>query len=87
MAQNWQKSYFDKRRHDLEFQVGDRLLEGLPTSGLKRFGVREKLNSPLYQTFRDFRADQSRGLPTHFTTEPLGSSQFFSHFNALKIRV
>ncbi|KAI3750191.1 hypothetical protein L2E82_20820 [Cichorium intybus] len=40
-----QKSYADKRRKPLEFQVGDRvLLKVLPWKGMIRFGKRGKLN-------------------------------------------
>ena len=48
VAQNRQKSYADKRRRPLEFQVGDKIFFFfLPTKGVKRFGVRGKL-SPRY---------------------------------------
>jgi len=40
-AQSWQKSYTDKRRRPLEFQVGDQVfLKVPPTRDIKRFGVR-----------------------------------------------
>ena len=43
-AQSKQKSYFDKRRKPLEFEVGDRFyLRVSPTKGVQRFGVKEKL--------------------------------------------
>ena len=48
VAQSRQKSYADKRRRPLEFQVGDKVfLKVSPTKGVKRFGVRGKL-SPRY---------------------------------------
>ena len=48
IAQSRQKSYADKRRRPLEFQVGDKVfLKVSPTKGIKRFGVRGKL-SPRY---------------------------------------
>ena len=48
VAQSRQKSYSDKRRRPLEFQVGDKVfLKVSPTKGVKRFGVRGKL-SPRY---------------------------------------
>ena len=48
VAQSRQKSYADKRRRPLEFQVGDKVfLKVSPTRGVKRFGVRGKL-SPRY---------------------------------------
>ena len=47
-AQDWQKSYADKRRKDLEFDVEDRVFLKLsPWKGVVRFGKKEKL-SPRY---------------------------------------
>jgi len=47
-TQRRQKSYADKRRRPLEFQVGDKVfLKVSPTNGIKRFGMRGKL-SPRY---------------------------------------
>ena len=44
-AQDRYKSYADKRRRPLEFQVGDHVfLRVSPTKGVVRFGVRGKLN-------------------------------------------
>ena len=44
-AQSRQRSYADRRRRDLEFQVGDHVfLKVSPTRGIKRFGVRGKLS-------------------------------------------
>ena len=44
-AQSRQKSYADKRRRPLEFQVGEHvLLKISPTKGVVRFGLRGKLN-------------------------------------------
>jgi len=45
-AQSWQKSYADKRRRLLEFQVGNKVfLKVSPIKGIKRFGMRGKLSS------------------------------------------
>jgi hypothetical protein len=47
-TQNWQKSYADVRRRDLEFAVGDEvLLKVSPTKGIVHFGIKWKL-SPRY---------------------------------------
>ena len=44
-ARDRQKSYADKRRKPLEFQVGDKvLLKVSPWKGVIRFGKRSKLN-------------------------------------------
>ncbi|GKD54197.1 putative nucleotidyltransferase, ribonuclease H [Tanacetum coccineum] len=44
-ARSRQKSYADKHRRDLEFQVGDRVfLKVLPFRGVKRFGIKVKLS-------------------------------------------
>ncbi|GKV36711.1 hypothetical protein SLEP1_g44811 [Rubroshorea leprosula] len=47
-TQSRQKSYADRRRRDLEFEVGDHVfLKVSPTRGVLRFGIRGKL-SPRY---------------------------------------
>ena len=47
-AQSWQKSYTDKRRRPLEFQVGEAVfLKVAPLNGVMRFGKKGKL-SPKY---------------------------------------
>ena len=47
-AQSWQKSYIDKRRKPLKFNVGDHVyLRVSPTRGIQRFGVKGKL-APRY---------------------------------------
>ena len=44
-AQDRYKSYADKRRRSLEFQVGNHMfMKVSPTKGVVRFGVRGKLN-------------------------------------------
>ncbi|KAI3829670.1 hypothetical protein L1987_03798 [Smallanthus sonchifolius] len=53
VARNWQKSYADKRRNPLEFQVGDLvLLKVSPWKGVIRFGKKDKL-SPRYVPIQD----------------------------------
>ncbi|GKV35908.1 hypothetical protein SLEP1_g44110 [Rubroshorea leprosula] len=45
-AESKQKSYADKRRQDLEFEVGDHVfLKVSPTRGVLKFGTRGKLSS------------------------------------------
>jgi hypothetical protein len=47
-AQSRQKSYFDKRRKPLQFNVGDHVyLRVSPTKGIQRFGIKGKL-APRY---------------------------------------
>ncbi|GKA25886.1 putative nucleotidyltransferase, ribonuclease H, partial [Tanacetum coccineum] len=47
-ARSRQKSYADKHRRDLEFQVGDRVfLKVSPFRGVKRFGIKGKLSPRL----------------------------------------
>ena len=47
-AQDRQKSYADKRRRDLKFEVGDHVwLRVMPIKGVRRFGITRKL-SPRY---------------------------------------
>jgi len=42
-AQSRQKSYFNKRRKPLQFEVGDQVyFQVSPTKGVQRFGVKEK---------------------------------------------
>jgi hypothetical protein len=44
VAQSRQKSYFDKRRKPLKFDIGDHVyLQVSPTKGVQRFGVKGKL--------------------------------------------
>lgn len=51
-AQRWQKSYTDKHRSNLEFQVGDLVfLRISPIKGSVRFGKCGKLNPPYIGPF------------------------------------
>ncbi|GKB33724.1 putative nucleotidyltransferase, ribonuclease H [Tanacetum coccineum] len=51
-ARSRQKSYADKHRHDLEFQVGDRVfLKVSPFRGVKRFGIKGKLSPRFIDSF------------------------------------
>ncbi|GKA37364.1 hypothetical protein Tco_0723929 [Tanacetum coccineum] len=52
-ARSRQKSYADKHRRDLEFQVGDRLfLKVSPFRGVKRFGIKGKLSPRFIGPFK-----------------------------------
>ena len=45
VAQGWQKSYTDKRKRPVKFQVGDKIfLKVPPARSIKRFEVRGKLS-------------------------------------------
>ncbi|GJW17301.1 transposon ty3-G gag-pol polyprotein [Tanacetum coccineum] len=51
-ARSRQKSYADKHRRDLEFQVGDRVfLKVSPFRGVKRFGIKGKLSPRFISPF------------------------------------
>nr|GEV98779.1 putative reverse transcriptase domain-containing protein [Tanacetum cinerariifolium] len=51
-ARDRQKSYVDKRRRPLEFEVGDKvLLKVAPWKGVYRFGKHEKLNPHYIRPF------------------------------------
>uniref|UniRef100_A0A6V7QUQ8 Uncharacterized protein n=1 Tax=Ananas comosus var. bracteatus TaxID=296719 RepID=A0A6V7QUQ8_ANACO len=42
-AQSRQRSYVDRRRRDLEFQIGDHVFFKVsPIKGIRRFGIRER---------------------------------------------
>nr|GFC54631.1 putative nucleotidyltransferase, ribonuclease H [Tanacetum cinerariifolium] len=52
-ARSRQKSYTDKHRCDLEFQVGDRVfLKVSPFRGVKRFGIKGKLSPRFIGPFK-----------------------------------
>ena len=52
MAQSRQKSYADKRRRPLEFEIGDHVfLKVMPKTGVVKFGKRGKLSPRLIEPF------------------------------------
>ena len=52
VAQSRQKSYADKRRKPLQFEVGDHVyLRVSPTKGVQRFGLKGKLASRYIRPF------------------------------------
>ena len=56
IAQNRQKSYADKQRRDLEFEVGDHVwLRVIPIKGVRRFGVTGKLSLRYIRPFEILR--------------------------------
>ena len=51
-AQSWQKSYADRRRRPLKFEVGDHVFfKVLPKRGVVRFGKRGKLSLRYIEPF------------------------------------
>jgi hypothetical protein len=72
-AQAWQKSYHDKRRKPLQFEVEDHVyLKVSPTKGVQRFGIKGKL-APRY--IGPYEIKESCGpvayqlkLPSHMST-------------------
>ncbi|GJX58020.1 putative nucleotidyltransferase, ribonuclease H [Tanacetum coccineum] len=75
-ARSRQKSYADKHRRDLEFQVGDRVfLKVLPFRGVKRFGIKGKRS---YRTFTMSLCIFFEGLhyhPLHVASYPFDQIQ------------
>ena len=52
-AQSRQKSYADKRRRPLEFEVGAHVwLRVSPTRGVRRFGIKGKLSRGMWDRLR-----------------------------------
>ena len=53
MTQSWQKSYTDRRRRPLEFEVGDHVfLKVMPKRGVVRFNKRGKLSPRFIGPFK-----------------------------------
>ncbi|XP_052177569.1 uncharacterized protein LOC127791626 [Diospyros lotus] len=64
-AQDRQKSYADRRRQDLEFDVGDHVfLRVMPMTGVRRFGVSGKL-SPRYVGPLEYVVDPGHVIDYH----------------------
>ena len=82
-AQDRYKSYADKRRRPLEFQVGDHVfLRVSPTKGVVRFGVRGKLNPRYIGPFDVLERIGASGVSDCFTSKPSWSTRRFSHLSA-----
>ncbi|WMV25976.1 hypothetical protein MTR67_019361 [Solanum verrucosum] len=79
MAQSRQKSYFDVRRRDLEFEVNDWVyLKILPMKGVMRFGKKGKLspqvlwrNHQVENATWEAEADMKSGYPNLFPSTPI----------------
>ena len=78
-AQAWQKSYADKRRRPLTFEVGDYVyLKVLPMRGVQRFGVKKKL-APRY--VGPFQIIERKGKVAYKLQLPLEMSAIFNVFH------
>ena len=78
-AQSRQKSYVDKRRKDLEFEVGDKVFLKLsPWKGVLRFGQRGKL-SPRY--IGPFEILERVGPVAYRLALPMEMSKIHNMFN------
>ncbi|GKD99808.1 hypothetical protein Tco_1387792 [Tanacetum coccineum] len=63
-ARSRQKSYADKHRRDLEFQVGDRVfLKVSPFRGVKRFGIKGKLSPRFIDSLEESPEREATGEP------------------------
>ena len=71
-AQSRQKSYADKRRRPLEFEVGDYVLLKLsPRKGISRFGKKKEIFSSICRTFSDYGTSRSCSLSTCSTARAI----------------
>ncbi|GJZ17440.1 putative reverse transcriptase domain-containing protein [Tanacetum coccineum] len=69
-AQDRQKSYADRKRKPMEFEVGDRvMLKVSPWKGVIRFGKRGKLNPRYVRPFRVLAKVGKVGLPAELPQE------------------
>ena len=84
MAQSWKKSYADRWRRPLEFEVGDHVfLKVMPKRGVVRFGKWGKL-SPRY--IRPFEVLEMVGTITYRLTLPLSLSIVHAIFHVSMLR-
>nr|GEY40749.1 putative reverse transcriptase domain-containing protein [Tanacetum cinerariifolium] len=83
-ARDRQKSYADRRRKPLEFEVGDKvMLKVSPWKGVKRFGKREKLN-PRY--IRPFKILTKVGMLDYRIELPSQLSRVHSTFHVSNLK-
>ncbi|XP_019264287.1 PREDICTED: uncharacterized protein LOC109241914 [Nicotiana attenuata] len=84
MAQSRQKSYSDKRHHDLEFMVGDKVvLKVSPTKGVMRFGKKGKL-SPRF--IRPYEIIEKKGKVANELALPIELSSVHPVFHVSMLR-
>jgi hypothetical protein len=83
-AQSRQKSYADKRRRPLVFEVGDYVyLKVSPMKGVERFGVKRKL-APRY--VGPFRIVERRGQVAYKLQLPAAMSTIFPVFHVSQLK-
>jgi hypothetical protein len=69
-AQARQKSYHDKRRKPLQFEVGDFVyLKVSPTKGVQRFGIKGKLAPRYIGPYEIIEACETRGIQIEVTSK------------------
>ncbi|GJR26661.1 hypothetical protein Tco_1102893 [Tanacetum coccineum] len=84
VARDRQKSYVDKRRRPLEFEVGDKvMLKVAPWKGIMRFGKRGKLN-PRY--IGPFRIIERIGLVAYRLELPQELSRVHNVFHVCNLK-
>ena len=84
IAQSWKKSYADRRRRPLEFEVGNHVfLKVMPKRGVVRFGKREKI-SPRY--IRPFEILEMVGTVTYPLALPPSLSGVHAVFHVSMLR-
>ena len=83
-AQSKQKSYADKRRRPLMFEVGDYVyLKVSPMKGVKRFGVKKKL-VPRY--VGPYKIMERKGNVAYKLQLPLEMSAIFDVFHVSQLK-
>ena len=69
-AQSRQKSYADRRRRPLEFEVGDHVfLKVVPKRGVVRFGKHGKLSPRFIRPFEILEMVRNNSVPVSFTAQ------------------
>jgi hypothetical protein len=84
VAQSWQKSYADKRRRDLSFEIGDFVyLKVSPMRGTRRFMVKGKL-APRY--LRPFKIIDRKGQVAYQLELPSQLSEVHDVFHVPQLK-